>query len=85
MCVLPNLKILEAFGSGTAVIVSPIEEFTVNDETFKIPINPKLNSGELTHRISALIQNIQVRPITLLDPASNCLWYVSDCLFVSFI
>lgn len=54
------LKILEAFGSGTAVVVCPIEQFTIDGETYKIPINPKLAAGELTYRISTLIQNIQV-------------------------
>lgn len=52
-------RILEAFGSGTAVVVCPIEEFTIDGETYKIPINPKLAAGELTYRISTLIQNIQ--------------------------
>lgn len=51
-------RILEAFGSGTAVIVCPIEEFTYNNETFKIPINPKFQAGDLTHRLSDTIMNI---------------------------
>lgn len=44
-------RILEAFGSGTAVVVCPIEEYTYKDETFKVPLNPKYKAGDITHRL----------------------------------
>lgn len=52
-------RIIEAFGAGTAVIVCPIEEFSYEGVTYKIPINPKKQAGDLTYKICETIQNIQ--------------------------
>ncbi|EAS05142.1 branched-chain-amino-acid aminotransferase (macronuclear) [Tetrahymena thermophila SB210] len=52
-------RLIEAFGAGTAVIVCPIEEFNYQGVTYKVPINPKKQAGDLTYKISETIQNIQ--------------------------
>lgn len=52
---------LEAFGAGTAVIICSIEEINYKGVAYKIPINPKYQAGDLTHRINEKLQNIQVR------------------------
>lgn len=52
-------RIIEAFGAGTAVIVSPIEEFHYEGVNYKIPINPKKQAGDLTYRLNDTIQKIQ--------------------------
>lgn len=41
-------RLIEAFGAGTAVIVSPIKEINYKGESLKIPINPAYNAGDLT-------------------------------------
>lgn len=51
-------RLKEAFGAGTAVIVCPIEEFWYEGETYKVPINPKHNAGDLTYELLHTIQNI---------------------------
>ncbi|KAN0048170.1 hypothetical protein ACTA71_002565 [Dictyostelium dimigraforme] len=52
-------RVLEAFGAGTAAIVSPIESISYKGENYKIPIDTSLNCGPLTKRISDSILAIQ--------------------------
>lgn len=43
---------LESFGAGTAVIVSPIEGFSYKGIYYEIPINKETNSGEIAMEIN---------------------------------
>lgn len=52
-------RIYEAFGSGTAAIVSPIQSFNLNNETHMIPIDEKTGAGKLTTRLAKMLQDIQ--------------------------
>ncbi|KAM9955859.1 hypothetical protein ACTFIW_002064 [Dictyostelium discoideum] len=52
-------RVFEAFGAGTAAIVSPIESISYKGENYSIPIDTSLNCGPLTKRISDSIMAIQ--------------------------
>ncbi|KAN0000959.1 hypothetical protein ACTFIZ_001388 [Dictyostelium cf. discoideum] len=52
-------RVFEAFGAGTAAIVSPIESISYKGENYNIPIDSSLNCGPLTKRISDSIMAIQ--------------------------
>ena len=41
-------RVYEAFGAGTAAIVSPVQSFNYGGEVFKIPIDPVKGAGKLT-------------------------------------
>jgi len=49
----------EAFGSGTAAIVSPVQQFTYMDKEYKIPIQEEKGAGPLTQKMVKLLQDIQ--------------------------
>lgn len=49
-------KVEEAFGTGTAAVVSPIGQFTFDDEDYKVG-NGKV--GDLTHKLYETITGIQ--------------------------
>eukprot|EP00163_Fabomonas_tropica_P020522 TRINITY_DN3638_c0_g1_i2.p1 TRINITY_DN3638_c0_g1~~TRINITY_DN3638_c0_g1_i2.p1 ORF type:complete len:113 (+),score=6.56 TRINITY_DN3638_c0_g1_i2:118-456(+) len=42
---------IEAFGSGTAAVVSPVNSILYQDTDYDIPINEELQSGELTRKL----------------------------------
>lgn len=55
-------RVIECFGSGTAVIVSPVEGFHYKGKDYLIPLdpsNPKAGAGKLTARMLNAIQDIQ--------------------------
>ncbi|KAI8998075.1 aminotransferase [Gaertneriomyces semiglobifer] len=52
-------RVHEMFGSGTAAIVSPIKCIHYKGKDLQIPIDPKLNAGQLTKRISEAVMKIQ--------------------------
>eukprot|EP00825_Cyclidium_porcatum_P014061 TRINITY_DN1749_c0_g1_i7.p1 TRINITY_DN1749_c0_g1~~TRINITY_DN1749_c0_g1_i7.p1 ORF type:complete len:337 (-),score=55.50 TRINITY_DN1749_c0_g1_i7:349-1359(-) len=52
-------RLLEVFGAGTAVVVSPVEKIHYKGQDYKVPIIEELGSGELAHRILHQIQDIQ--------------------------
>jgi len=55
-------RILEAFGAGTAAIVSPIKCIGYNGKDYNIPLNPndpKSESGPLAHKLFYHIMDIQ--------------------------
>ncbi|KAK5580674.1 hypothetical protein RB653_000697 [Dictyostelium firmibasis] len=52
-------RVLEAFGAGTAAIVSPIESISYKGENYNIPIDTSLGCGPLTKKISESIMSIQ--------------------------
>ena len=41
-------RVYEAFGAGTAAIVSPVKSFNYGGETFEIPIDEAKGAGKLT-------------------------------------
>lgn len=45
-------RIIEAFGAGTAAVVSPVKNIHYKDIDYAIPIKDSLQSGELTSRIA---------------------------------
>jgi branched-chain amino acid aminotransferase len=54
-----NGTLVEAFGAGTAAIVSPIEEISFHGQPIKVPLQPSKGVGELTEQVAEWIQNIQ--------------------------
>ena len=41
-------RVYEAFGAGTAAIVSPVKSFIYENETYEIPIDAEKGAGKLT-------------------------------------
>ncbi|CCH61550.1 hypothetical protein TBLA_0E05010 [Henningerozyma blattae CBS 6284] len=54
-----NDELVEAFGSGTAAVVSPIKEIGYRDYKIKVPLLPGEQSGELTKLVAKWISDIQ--------------------------
>lgn len=52
-------ELVEAFGAGTAAIVSPIKEIGWRDSKIEVPLLPGEESGALTKQIATWIMNIQ--------------------------
>ncbi|KAH3900082.1 uncharacterized protein SCDLUD_004402 [Saccharomycodes ludwigii] len=52
-------ELLEAFGAGTAAVVSPIKEIGWNGKDIKVPLLPGEQSGQLTKDIAKWIADIQ--------------------------
>ncbi|AAS51536.1 ADL384Wp [Eremothecium gossypii ATCC 10895] len=52
-------EVVEAFGCGTAVVVSPIKEIGWNDQAIKIPLLPGEETGEFTKQVAHWISEIQ--------------------------
>ena len=55
-------QVIEAFGSGTAAIVSPVKSFNFEGRDYTIPLDPSdpnSQSGPLTRRVSDTIMDIQ--------------------------
>lgn len=50
---------LEAFGAGTAVIVSPVNSIGIGSERYSVPIDPKKKAGELALKVFDGLLNIQ--------------------------
>lgn len=48
---LEENRIIEAFSAGTAVICVPVSLINHNGKDYDIPINPKINSGDLTLKV----------------------------------
>ena len=51
-------RIYEAFGAGTAAIVSPVQSFHLNGETYKIPIEEDKGAGKLTQRVLKIMTEL---------------------------
>jgi branched-chain amino acid aminotransferase len=41
-------RVYEAFGAGTAAIVSPVQSFNYDGQVYKIPIEEEKGAGRLT-------------------------------------
>lgn len=52
-------RVHEAFGAGTAAIVSPVKQFTYKGETFEVPIEEEKGAGKLTQKILNTLLDIQ--------------------------
>jgi len=55
-------RLIEAFGAGTAAIVSPVEGFSYQDKYYKVPLdasNPKATVGKLANRFAETLMSIQ--------------------------
>lgn len=51
-------RVIEAFGAGTAAIVSPVQSFIYENETYQIPIEQDKGAGKLTQKILNMIVDI---------------------------
>lgn len=38
-------RVYEAFGAGTAAIVSPVQSFTYEGQTYEVPVDRKIGAG----------------------------------------
>ena len=52
-------RLYEVFGSGTAVLVSPINEIQYKDKTIKVPINEEKGIGPLAERTLQMLNDYQ--------------------------
>lgn len=52
-------ELVEAFGSGTAAVVSPIKEIGYHGQDIDVPLQPGKQAGPLTEQIAAWISEIQ--------------------------
>ena len=52
-------RVYEAFGAGTAAIVSPVKSFNYAGETFEIPIDETKGAGKLTQRALKMMLDLQ--------------------------
>jgi branched-chain amino acid aminotransferase len=66
-------RVYEAFGAGTAAIVSPVQSFIYENETYQIPINKETGAGKLTTQLLNMIIDIQYGKIKRPD------WVVEVC------
>jgi branched-chain amino acid aminotransferase len=48
-------RVYEAFGAGTAAIVSPVQSYLHDGTTYKIPIDEETQAGKLTTRILGIM------------------------------
>jgi branched-chain amino acid aminotransferase len=46
---------IECFGSGTAVIVCPVNNINYNDKNYAMPINEEIGAGNLTKKILDMV------------------------------
>jgi len=52
-------RVYEAFGAGTAAIVSPVQSFVYQGETFEVPVDKEKGAGKLTQRILQMMTDLQ--------------------------
>lgn len=52
-------RVYEAFGAGTAAIVSPVQSFNYKGETYTIPIEEDKGAGKLTQRVLEMMTDLQ--------------------------
>lgn len=52
-------ELVEAFGAGTAAVVSPIKEIGWGEKTINIPLQPGKEAGKLTETVNEWIGDIQ--------------------------
>ena len=52
-------RLKEAFGAGTAAIVSPVQSFNYDGKIYKIPIEEDKGAGKLTQRVLKIMTDLQ--------------------------
>ena len=52
-------RVYEAFGAGTAAVVSPVKSFHLHGTTYQIPIVEDAGAGKLTQRILKMMTDLQ--------------------------
>lgn len=52
-------RVYEAFGAGTAAIVSPVRSFHYLGETYDIPIDEQKGAGKLTQQVLKTMLDLQ--------------------------
>ena len=52
-------RIYEAFGCGTAAIISPVKQFNYMDKVYHIPIEEEKGAGPLSQELVRMLQDIQ--------------------------
>lgn len=52
-------RVYEAFGAGTAAIVSPVASFSYQNEVVQIPYDKENGAGKLTQRLLKTLMDIQ--------------------------
>jgi len=52
-------RVYEAFGAGTAAIVSPVQSFVYDGVTYDVPIDKEKGAGKLTQRILSMMTDLQ--------------------------
>ena len=52
-------RMYEAFGAGTAAIVSPVQSFKLGDTVYQIPIEEEKGAGRLTQRALKIMTDLQ--------------------------
>lgn len=52
-------RVYEAFGAGTAAIVSPVRSFSYLGETWNIPIDEQHGAGKLTQKVLKIMLDLQ--------------------------
>lgn len=60
-------RIYEAFGAGTAAIVSPIQSFYYEGDLFEIPIEQEKGAGKLTQKILSMMTDLQYGKVSRPD------------------
>ena len=51
-------RVYEAFGAGTAAIVSPVKSFIFDGEIYNIPIIEEKGAGKLTQKLLEMMTDI---------------------------
>ena len=54
---------MEAFGAGTAAVVSPVQSVQYLGETYKIPIEEEHGAGPLTQRTLKMMTELQYKTV----------------------
>lgn len=52
-------RVYEAFGAGTAAIVSPVKSFNYKGTTYEVPIDEAKQAGPLTQRVLQMMLDLQ--------------------------
>jgi branched-chain amino acid aminotransferase len=52
-------RVYEAFGAGTAAIVSPVQSFVYENQSYEIPIDKETGAGKLTQKILQMMIDLQ--------------------------
>ena len=60
-------RVYEAFGAGTAAIVSPVQSFVYDETTYDIPIDKETGAGKLTQRILQMMTELQYGKVSRPD------------------